>query len=245
MGEHWGCWTPRPWTGESLHTFLPIPLLAPSLISCCSFLAGNASPGSGSRNTPEERWCQQLPAQGRSRGRAGVPLPPWGAPSCRRPGCERVPQANKKPLNISERSFSFPSTLISSPPPTSQGSQQSCSLALFPPAQHPETLPQPPSPARSCHLQTLVFFNYIFFFSFSFSFPPLAFSHAIRLPLAPLPLPPPQALGWPRGCEVRGGSGGCGGLCIDALIAHGLRLTSLLPGKQSPWLLALLLQRRL
>lgn len=185
MGEHWGCWTPRPWTGESLHTFLPIPLLAPSLISRCSFLAGDASPGSGSRNTLEERWCQQLPAQGRSRGRAGVPLPPWGAPSCRGPGCERVPQANKKPLNISERSFSFPSTLISSPPPTSQGSQQSCSLALFPPAQHPETLPQPPSPARSCHLQTLVFFNYIYFF-----FPSPFLSHL-------LPFPMPYASPWP------------------------------------------------
>lgn len=188
MGEHWGCWTPHPWTGESLHTFLPIPLLAPSLISRCSFLAGDASPGSGSRNTLEERWCQQLPAQGRSRGRAGVPLPPWGAPSCRGPGCERVPQANKKPLNISERSFSFPSTLISSPPPTSQGSQQSCSLALFPPAQHPETFPQPPSPARSCHLQTLVFFNYIFFFFLLLFFPTSCLFPCHTPPPGPPPL---------------------------------------------------------
>lgn len=181
---------PVPGQVESLHTFLSIPLLAPALSpAAVSWLEMPLlAQGAGSpRKRDGASSSQHKNGHGVGQGPPclpGMPPAPWGL------GCEKVLQANKKPLNISERSFSSPSTLISSPPPTSQSSQQSCSPALFPPAQHPETLPQPPSPARSCHLQTLGgFFNYIYFF-----FLVLFFSTPCLFPChRPPPGPPPLA----------------------------------------------------
>lgn len=107
---------------ESPHTFLT-PLAAPRLICCCDFLAGNASPDSGSRNTPEDRQCQQLPVPAWSRAVAEGPPAPVGC-WLLGPACERLLQVNKKSLNVSEGSCSSP------PPP------------LFP------VLPSPPLPCK-------------------------------------------------------------------------------------------------
>lgn len=148
--------------------------------------------------------------------------------------------------------FPPPPPFISSPPSLSLPcKQQSCSPVPLSMGPAPQDAPAAAEPSQVVPSANSFFFSFFFLSYICIFFLPLFFSTQCLFPChtpppaPPLPLSPPQALGWPRGCEVRGGSGGCGGLCIDALIAHGLRLTSLLPGKQSPWLLALLLQRRL
>lgn len=75
---------------ELLHTFLPAPLPAPSLISRCNFLAGDPSPDSGSRNTPEESGASSSQRRDGHGVRQRVPLHPWDA-GCRGAGCERLP----------------------------------------------------------------------------------------------------------------------------------------------------------
>lgn len=230
---------------ESLHTFLPIPLLAPALsataVSCLAvplLAQGAGTPQTGDDASSSQHKDSHRLEQG-SPCLPGVPPAPGGR------AVRRSHKQTKKTPEYFRKVFFFP--LHPYFQSSSQLSGQPAELLSGPvsPCPAPRDAPAATKPSQVVPSANprVFFIIYIFFLVLFFS--TLAFSHAIRLPLAPLPLPPPQALGWPRGCEVRGGSGGCGGLCIDALIAHGLRLTSLLPGKQSPWLLALLLQRRL
>lgn len=232
--DRWNHCTPSSRSHCWLQPYLPLQFPA---WQCLSWLR--------EQEHPRKETMPAAPSTRTVTGWSRVPLPPWGAPSSRGPGCEKVPQANKKTPEYFRNVFSFP--LHPYLQSSSQLSGQPAELLSGPvsPCPAPRDAPAATKPSQVVPSANprVFFIIYIFFLVLFFS--TLAFSHAIRLPLAPLPLPPPQALGWPRGCEVRGGSGGCGGLCIDALIAHGLRLTSLLPGKQSPWLLALLLQRRL
>lgn len=188
--------------------------------------------------------------QGQSQGIAEGPPAPLGC-WLHWAWLQEAPASKQKTLNISERS-STPPPFISSPPSLSLPcKQQSCSPVPLSMGPAPQDAPAAAEPSQVVPSANSFFFSFFFLSYICIFFLPLFFSTQCLFPChtpppaPPLPLSPPQALGWPRGCEVRGGSGGCGGLCIDALIAHGLRLTSLLPGKQSPWLLALLLQRRL
>lgn len=165
---------------------------------------------------------------------------------CAGPGCERLLHTTKKsPEYLRKAHFSHCASLPLIPSPPS------------PPLTELSHRPNHSHSRRASVLQVAASANSFFycvlgfFLSFSPLFPPSTF-----ISPSPFFFPPtvdaspsprhhhPEPYG-PRGCEARGGSGGCGGLCIDALITHGLRLTSLLPGKQSPWLLALLLQSRL
>lgn len=83
--DRWNHCTPSSRSHCWLQPYLPLQFPA---WQCLSWLR--------EQEHPRQETMPAAPSTRTVTGWSRVPLPPWGAPSSRGPGCEKVPQANKK-----------------------------------------------------------------------------------------------------------------------------------------------------